>query len=134
VLQDQIRQRMAVGGELLEHRLRGRGRAGRRLGDHRQTQLLEEDGADLLGRAHVEAPPGRLVGLDLDLLDPLGKLPALHGEQVRIDPHAVALHAREDGDQRDLDVPVECGHARDGFQAGPECAMQAQVTSASSAA
>ncbi|CRI63432.1 hypothetical protein THIOKS11320081 [Thiocapsa sp. KS1] len=126
VLQDQIRQRMAVGGELFEHRLRGGGCAGRCLGDHRQSQFLEEDGPDLLGRAHVETPPGRLVGPDLDLLDALGKLSALHGEQIRIDPHAVALHAREDGDQGDLDLPVECGHARDAFQPGPECAMQAQ--------
>jgi hypothetical protein len=34
----------------------------RRLGDDRQLEFVEEDGADLLRRAHVEAMPGDAVG------------------------------------------------------------------------
>ncbi len=126
VLQDEPRQLVTLLGQLLQHRLGGRRRALGRLGDHRQALLLEEDLADLLGRAQVEPAPGLVVGrlLQLDACARPG--PRSGGEQRGVDAHPVALHAREHRDQGHLDLPVEIQQGGLRLQPRPQRLVQAQ--------
>ena len=69
VIENDLRQ-FVFGGEFLEHVL-GRGRlALRRLSDHRETQLLEQDFLQLLRRAEVEPAAGQLVSRLFELRHP----------------------------------------------------------------
>ena len=120
---DQVRQRVEVGvlelGELApalhlgddlvlvadlgEHAGVGReaGLAAALLG---QSQLVEEDLAELLRRADGELAAGEVVDLALELVDPLGHALADLREALRVQLHAGALHGGEHLDQRHLDL------------------------------
>ncbi len=95
-------------GHLLERVGVGR-RAGLRLLDRRQAELLEEDLAQLGRGVHVELHPG--VGLDLsdEVLAALGQLGAQSLEELAIDLDAGVLHPRQHAHERPLDALVEVG-------------------------
>ncbi len=94
MLEQDLRQRI-VGREFLQHLLVGRRLPGRGLLHDRQAHLLEQDLAQLLGRAQVERLPGQLVRLLLQRDDALAQLAALAREQRGVDQDAVALHAEQ---------------------------------------
>ncbi len=77
-----------------------------------QVQLLEEDVAELLGRADVELVTDRLVDLLLDAADLLGQHRRELTQGTDVDGHAVELHAGQHRQERHLDVAEEAGHAQ----------------------
>ena len=81
--------------------------AGLALAARGQLQLLEQDPRDLLGRAELELLACQLVGLRLELLDPIGETGRDLAHAVRVDPDSGALHRGEDGGQRELDLAVQ---------------------------
>ncbi len=89
----QLAEHAGVGGEA--------GLAAALLG---QTELVEEDGGELLGRADRELVAGELVDLRLELVDLLVHPGADLGEALGVELEADALHLRERFDQRHLDL------------------------------
>ena len=92
---EQLGRQRVVGGQLLQHVFVGGRRAARRLLEHRQPQLAEQDLADLLRAAEVERLPGQRMRLAFERDHALGQLLALTREQRGVDQHAVALDARQ---------------------------------------
>ncbi len=93
-------QRLGVGGVAAGFEPAGLG----------QVELLEQDVAELLGRADVELVADGLVDLRLDVADLLrqgrGKLP----QRPLVDGDAVELHPGQHRQQRHLDLAEEAGH------------------------
>ncbi len=75
-VQHLLRQRVALGGELLQHVGAGAVRAGLALLAGAEPELVEQHLAQLLGRADVEAAAGELVDLRLELGQLVGELGA----------------------------------------------------------
>ena len=69
-----------------------------------RLELLEEDVADLLRRADRELLLGQLVDLLLQGGDPLAEAGADLGQALGVELQPLALHRREDVDQRQLDL------------------------------
>ena len=105
VLEEQPREGMAR-GELLEHLGIG-ARAGLRPLHDRQTELVEEHGADLDRRGDGEGVPGQEVDLPLERGKTLGVARGEPLQQRRVDPHPVVFHRGEDRGEGDLDVLEE---------------------------
>ena len=103
VLEDLHRQRMALRREVFQHR--GVGRPGAVLVALAAGQLLfvEQDFAQLLGRADVELAAGDLVDLALEFGQPLLEVGTEPLELQRIDLDAGGFHRQQHRDQRPLD-------------------------------
>ena len=99
----------------------------------RQAHAAEQDVAQLLGRADVEALAGELVDLGLDGRAGGGEIVGEAAQQLRVDEDAFHLHRREHGDQRALQRLVD-GALAHGREARLQQQPEAQVMSASSAA
>ena len=89
----------------------------------RQTQLVEEQLAQLLGGVDIEGAIG--IGIDqlFRFVDPLGQHFAKSDQQFPVDGDAPVLHPVQDGAQRQFDLPVEGGHTvlfQLRFQNGPQ--------------
>src|ERR1700688_954625 len=98
---------MALRRELLEHLGVGHVGTGLALPAAREAHAVEEDLAELLGRAHVEALAGELVDLPFEL-DEAGReilREALELGAVDLDP--LAFHGDDHGDERALDRLVD---------------------------
>ncbi len=93
--------------ELGQHFFVGRGLAGGRFLAHRQLLPVEQDLADLLGRAEVEGLSRRLVGLLLGRHHLLAELVALRLELRGVERDAVPFHAEEHGQDRQFDFLVD---------------------------
>src|SRR5262249_61203264 len=65
-VEDLARQLVALFGQVLERARPGRPLAGPGLGAARQTELAEQDVAELLGAARVERLAGKLLDLGLE--------------------------------------------------------------------
>ena len=110
MLQDLHGQRMALRGEIVEHRgIRGP-RAVLVALATRQLLLVEQDLAQLLGARDVEFAAGDLVQLDLERGQPLLELGAEALQFRGVDLDAGAFHAQQHGDQRPLDGLVHGDH------------------------
>ena len=81
--------------------------AGLALAVRRELELLEEDPRDLLGRAEDELLSGELVGLLLELLDPVCEPGSDLPHAVLVDLDAGVLHVGEHLGERELDLAVE---------------------------
>ncbi len=125
VIEDQPRQRV-FGGELLEHVLGGRGLAGRRLAQHRDLQLLEQDLLQLLRRLEVELLPRLALRLRAEFGQALRELAALRLQHRTVDQHAAALHALQHRHQRLLDLVVEPRERGHGLELRPQRLVQPQ--------
>jgi hypothetical protein len=125
VLEQHLGQRM-VRRELLQHLLVGGGLPGRGLPRDRELHALEQDLAELLGRAQVERAAGELVGLLLEREHALAERPALAAQQIRVDQHAVALHPEQDLAHRHLELAVDARELRVGRDLRVERVVQAQ--------
>ncbi len=110
MLQDLDRQRMALRREVVEHLGVGCPRAVLVALAAGQLLLVEQDLAELLGRADVELAAGDLVDLDLQLAQPLLEVGRQHPERRRIDLDAGLLHRQQHRDQRPLDRLVQRHH------------------------
>ena len=124
VLQQLGRQRV-VFGQLFQHLFVGAARAGGGLLDHRHAQLVEEDLAQLLGRAQVEGLAGDLVGLLLQRVDALAHFVALFGQGGRVDQHAIALDAVQRLAAGDFQL-VDEAQLVVGLQLGPQDPVHVQ--------
>ena len=125
MLEQKLRQRV-VGRELLQHLLVGRRLAGGGLLEHRQLHALEKNLAQLSWRPEVEGAAGELEGLLLERQHPRAELLAVRREQLRIDQHAVALHAEEHLPRGQLDLLVDLQQLRVGGKARIEIAVKLQ--------
>ena len=85
--------------------------AGLALAARRELELLEQDAADLLGRAEHELLARELVGPGFELLDPLAQARRDLAHPVLVDLDARDLHRGEHGRERELDLAVERLHA-----------------------
>ena len=110
VLHDLDRQRMALRRQVLEDADVGRPRAVLVAPAARQVLLVEQDLAQLLGRADVERPAGELVELLLELEHALLELGRELAQLRRVDLDAGLLHAEQHRDQRPLDGLVDADH------------------------
>jgi hypothetical protein len=110
----------------LQHFLVGRRRAGRGLLDDGQLQLDEENLADLLGRTEVERAARQFVRLLLELHDARAQFGRLHAQQRGVDQHAVALDLVQHHGGRQLDLAVDEGEFRIGFDVALHGLVQAQ--------
>ena len=72
-----------------------------------QAHAAEEDVAQLLGRADVEALPRELVDLHLDSGGSGGEFVRQAAQDLRIDQDAFHLHRRQDADERALERFVD---------------------------
>ena len=93
--------------ELLEHVLRRRRLALRRLAEHGQREALVENFLQLLRRPQVERAAGRGVGRSLRRGHRDRELLALRAQHSRVDHHARVLHPLEHAQQRPLDVAID---------------------------
>ena len=95
--EDHARQLVPGQRQLLEHLDPGGEGAGLGLAAlAAEVQLVEQDLAQLLGRAQVEAAAGELVGLGLEAGHALGELGRELAQAVRVDLDAVAFHLGHD--------------------------------------
>ena len=100
VLAAQLLERRRVGGEPCLRLLLGL-----------EAELVEQDGAELLGRVDDEPVAGELLDL---LLEPVGldrELARQLAQVLDVDAHAHLLHPRQHAHQRALDVVVEAAEA-----------------------
>src|SRR5690348_7557757 len=111
--------------ELLEHGSIGAIGAGLALAPARQSQLVEQHFAELLGRADVEGMAGETVDLALQLDKARAEILREPVELAAVDADAGALHGRDDADQRPLDGLIE-GEAPLAEQTRLERAMETQ--------
>src|SRR5713101_6512283 len=86
-----------------------RRRPGLATAENGQRKLLVENLAELGTGVHVELPPGESMDFErvrraLDVHFPLDAR-----EHAEVDLHALSFHLRENGDQRQLDLPGELG-------------------------
>ena len=102
---------VAAGGKLVEHVGAGRPGAGLGLLAAGQAELAEQDVAELLGRADVEALAGELVDLVLEPAELLGELAGQARQRLAVDLDAALLHPRQHRHQRPLQRLVEVDHA-----------------------
>src|ERR1700687_2668008 len=93
----------------LRENLLVRRRPGLSTAEDGQRKLLVENLSELGIGVHVELPPGESMDFDRvrRALDVHFLLDAR--EHTEVDLHALSLHLREDGDQRQLDLPGELG-------------------------
>ncbi len=126
VLHQYLRQRVALFGQLVEHRLRRGWLAFGGLAQHRHAQLVVENRAQLLGRAEVELLTGQLIGALLQLGHLHPQLTALHLQQRSIDQRPLALDLGQHRHQRHLDVHQYRLHARRLRQAHLQRLVQTQ--------
>ena len=96
--------------QLFEDRGVGAVGAGLALAAARQVELVEQNLAQLLGRADVEVVADILVDRGLDLGDAAGEIGREVGERGAVDLDPGLLHRRDRRHQRPLDVLVERGH------------------------
>ena len=110
------RQLVAFGRQLLERG--GVGAPGPGLGapPAGQAHLVEQDLAELLGRADIERLAGKLPDLVLEPRDGLGEGQRQGSERRLLDLHAMPLHLRQDRRQRPLQRLIDGG---DGFGREP---------------
>ena len=90
-----------------------------------QLQAVEQELAELLGRAQVELVPGKLVDLLLEPGDALGERRGEPRQDRLVDLDAGALHVAQDRHHRPLQRLVDGGHAL-GREPGLEHHPQAQ--------
>ena len=109
VLEDESGKFVAHGRELFEHGLVRRG-AGLRLLEDRQRELVEEKGPHLRHGAEIDLGPGDLVDLRAHGVEIAVQAGAQLTEEVEVDRDARPFHAREDGDERHLDLAEEAAH------------------------
>ena len=76
-----------------------------------QLQLVEQDFAELLGRADVEGGAGLPVDLGRERPHLVFHVGGLAREHLGIDPHADAFEGRQDRHERQLEVAIEDGDA-----------------------
>ena len=98
------------GGECGEHRRVGR-EAGLRALLRRQAELVEEHLGKLLGRVDQELAAGELVDLGAQGVDAAFRIRREPREHVAVDADTHALHAREHGHERHLDVAQDLKRA-----------------------
>ena len=84
--------------------------AGLALAAGREAELVEQDPADLLGRAEHELLARELVRPGLELLDHLAQARRDLAHAVLVDLDSGPLHRGQDGRERELDVAVERLH------------------------
>jgi hypothetical protein len=97
-----------LSAELLQH-VRVGAPAGLGLFVCRQHQLVKKDFAELLRRIDVKFPGGQFVNRFLRLADPLVQARPNAGE-LFVHGEARALHLREDGAKRQLDLIIQAAH------------------------
>ncbi len=106
VLEDEARG-FVVGGEFFEDVLRGRDDLALAVLERLwEAHFVEEDFAELLGGVDVELRVGEGVDLLLEAGHEVGDVAVLLAEEVGIDLATGLLHAEEDGDQGEVDLPV----------------------------
>src|SRR5690606_29689640 len=99
VLEDQLRYRVPLGGELLEHTgIRGGSRL--RLSNDRQLQFLEQYRTELRRRADVEFSTSDLVDLLGRELQRTRQVCIHAREELAVDEDALPFHFREYRQQR----------------------------------
>ena len=125
MLEDELRQAIAL-GEFFEHVFRGRRLSGRRLAQHRQLHLLEQDVAELLGGIQVERRAGFLVRVREHFHEPFGKFRTLRAQHLPVEQHAVFLHAQQHRHERLLAFFVESPERGHGGNPRPQYPVQAQ--------
>ncbi len=109
-VEDDAGQRVAGDGQLLQHLGPGGVGAGFRLSAlAAQRHLVEQDLAQLLGRAEVEGAAGELDGLLLELGHALGEDAGELVEAALVDGDAAHLHRRQHRWQRPLQRLVDRG-------------------------
>ena len=123
--EDFLRQGVALLGEIVEHRGRGRPGAGLGLLAARQAHLAEQDVAELLGRARIDRLAGKLPDLGLEPHGLLGEIARQPRQHLAVDRNAAPLHAGEHRDQRPLQGLVDRHHVL-GDEAGFEHLPQPQ--------
>ena len=126
VIEDELRQRV-LGGEFLEGRFGGRGLAGGGLGQHRQLQLIEQNGLDLLGRTDIEHFARLVVGAGFDFTHALVEFSALLAQQVTIDQYAAPFHGGQHRQERHFDLFEHAAQRRGGFDARIKMLVQTQA-------
>ncbi|MNE06127.1 hypothetical protein D3C80_987080 [compost metagenome] len=104
VLHQHLGQREVHVGQFRQHRFGGGSLALGGLVEHRHTELVVEDHAQLLGRTEVELLAGDLEGLAFQLGHFLAQLDTLHAQQLGIDQRALAFDLGQYRYQRHLDV------------------------------
>src|SRR5690606_10309727 len=75
-----------------------------------ELHFVEQDLAELLGRAEIELAAGELVRLGLEGGGALGEIAREPGEDLPVDGDAAPFHAGENRGERALDGLVERGH------------------------
>ncbi len=123
MLHDLDGQRMTLGREVLQDADVGRPRAVLVAPAARQILLVEQDLAQLLGRADIEGTAGELVQFLLELEHPLLELGRQRAKPRRIDLDAGLLHAEQHRDERPLDGLVHGDHVlvrQPGLELGPQ--------------
>ena len=113
------RQIVAFGRQLLERRGVGAPGPGLSAPPARQTHLVEQDLAELLGRANIEVLSGKLPDLVLEPGDGLGEGQRQARQRRLLDFYAPPLHLGENGRKRPLQRLIDRG---DGF--GGEAGFQ----------
>src|SRR5690606_33306399 len=104
-------QIVTLGGELLEDFGTGRVRASLALLATLKPHLVEQDFAELLGRADVELVTGKLVNLPLELGNALLEIGGKPDQHATIDLDAEPFHRADNRNQWPLDRFVDGQHA-----------------------
>ena len=114
---------IALLGEVFEHARRGRPRARRGLARAGKAHLAEQNVAELLWRAEVEAFAGELEDQRLEPRHVLREFARKAGQDGAVDGNAAPLHAGENLDQRPLQRLIDRAHMLGGkarLQDAPE--------------
>ena len=108
---DLARQLMAHGGQVLEHLGRGRPLPGLGLRAARQAHLAEQDVAQLLGRADIEAFAGQFLDFRFQRRGALRQFARQPRQDLPVDADAALFHAHQHRGQRTLQPFIDPRHA-----------------------